>query len=438
MRTYDIIEKKKAGGELTDEEIKFIIDGYTAGKIPDYQISALLMAIYFRGMTERECASLTHTIAYSGKTVSPDALGARSCDKHSSGGVGDKTTLIVAPLAAALGLTVAKMSGRGLGHTGGTVDKLEAFPGYKTVMGEDEFISQAKDIGVCVIGQSEGMTPADKLLYALRDVTATVDSIPLIAASIMSKKIAAGSRCITLDVKCGSGAFMTDKESACELASLMVRIGTALGRRVSALITDMDFPLGRCVGNTLEIKEAYEILSGGGDARLRELCTELCADMAQAALGGEREGHLMRARQHLDDGTAMAKFTEWLTRQGVDEKFAKSPELLPSAPIVREVRAKRSGFVSGCNARLVGQAAMALGAGRATKDDAIDLTAGIELLIDRASFVEEGATIARLHTSDGSRLDAAEALIHEAYTVSTEPPKAVPIVLARISSAANR
>ncbi len=433
MRIYDIIEKKKHGCELSSEEINFFVRGFCLDEIPDYQISALLMAIYFRGMSAEECACLTEAIAASGSTVSPELLGERTADKHSSGGVGDKTTLIEAPLAASLGCTVAKMSGRGLGHTGGTVDKLEAFPGFRTSLSEEEFISQIRRIGIAVVGQTENITPADKRLYALRDVTATVDSIPLIAASIMSKKLAAGSRSITLDVKCGSGAFMKTEEEACELARTMVGIGTALGRRTSALVTDMSFPLGRAVGNILEVKEAVEVLSGKGDERLSLLCVELCADMALGALGGERAEHARRARENLKNGKALLKFREWLLSQGAEPVFVHSPELLPVAPYSREVRAVGEGYAVGCDAQIIGRCAMTLGAGRAKKEDKIDPTAGVEVHIKRGDPVRRGDLIATLYTSNEATLDSAEQMILRAYTLSKTPEQAPPVVLARIT-----
>ncbi len=433
MRMYDIIEKKKRAVALTGREIEYFVSGYTRGEIPDYQASALLMAIYFRGMSVDECARLTEAMSHSGDVVGLDLFGKRSADKHSSGGVGDKTTLIVAPLAAALGCTVAKMSGRGLGHTGGTVDKLESFSGYRTDLTREQFVSQVRKIGVAVVGQTENITPADKKLYALRDVTATVDSIPLIAASIMSKKLAAGSRSITLDVKCGSGAFMKTEREARELARLMVDIGNACGRRTAALVTDMSFPLGRCVGNALEVKEAIEVLSGRGDGRLTELCIELAADMAEGALGFTREAALAGARDKLFSGLALAKFKQWISSQGADPECVDSPEKLPTAPYVRVVRAVASGYITECDAELVGRTASYLGAGRARKDDEIDLSAGIELTKRMGDFIKEGEPLAYLHTSREERLSEAEEMLTAAYRLESEPRRPLPTVLCRIS-----
>ncbi|MBQ2737675.1 MAG: thymidine phosphorylase [Clostridia bacterium] len=433
MRIYDIIEKKKRGLELSREEIEFFVGGFTGGAIPDYQASALLMAIYFQGMSAEECAHLTDAMSRSGEVIDLELFGRHSADKHSSGGVGDKTTLIVAPLAASMGCTVAKMSGRGLGHTGGTVDKLESFPGYRTALSREEFVNQVREIGVAVVGQTENITPADKKLYALRDVTATVDSIPLIAASIMSKKLAAGSRSVTLDVKCGSGAFMKRETDACELAELMVDIGCACGRRTAALVTDMSFPLGRCVGNTLEVKEALEVLSGRGDERLTELCVELSADMAEGALGLTHEEALTKAREHLANRLALKKFKEWMIAQGADAELVEHPDRLPCARYITEVRATESGYVSECDTELIGKAAQLLGAGRVRVGDEIDLTAGIELAVNRGDFVMAGSVIAYLHSSNEKSLEDAREAVKSAYKFDFIAPKAVPIVLHRIT-----
>ena len=312
MRMYDIIHKKREGGELSDREIEFFIKGYTAVEIPDYQASALMMAIYFKGMTDAETVTLTKLMAHSGDTVDLSCLGNLSADKHSTGGVGDKTTLIVAPLAAAMGLKIAKMSGRGLGHTGGTVDKLEAIPGYKTSMSREDFLSCATNCGVCVIGQSGDLTPADKKLYALRDVTATVDSIPLITSSIMSKKLAAGSKNIVLDVKVGSGAFMKTVEDAYNLAEQMVKIGNSCGRKTAAVLTNMDIPLGRAVGNSLEVIEAVELLKGNGEEDLKQVCITLAANMAALALDIDVAKATHRAQEALESGAAFEKMKETL------------------------------------------------------------------------------------------------------------------------------
>jgi len=379
MRFYDVITKKKRGLPLTDGEIREFVKEYTEGNIPDYQVSALLMAICLNGMNAEETFSLTDAISKSGDTVDLSEFGDKTADKHSTGGVGDKTTLIVAPLAAALGCKVAKMSGRGLGHTGGTVDKLESFPGYNVALTPEEFKRQVESIGVAVVGQSGNLAPADKKLYALRDVTATVDSIPLITSSVMGKKIAAGSKNIVLDVKCGSGAFIKTPEDARVLAENMVRIGNMCGRRCAALITNMDIPLGYSVGNILEVKEAIATLRGEGPEDLTEISLALAAAMTHFAKDITHAEAMRRAREALESGAALEKLKEWISAQGGDAGLIDSPESFPSAPITREVRAKKSGYISGMNAEAIGIAAMELGAGRRTKDDVIDYTAGITL-----------------------------------------------------------
>lgn len=345
MRVYDIIKKKRDGGELSDSELCAFIEGFVKGEIPDYQASALLMAIFFRGLSERETLSLTKAMAASGDSLNLSALGDRTADKHSTGGVGDKTTLIVAPLAAAMGLCVAKMSGRGLGHTGGTVDKLEAIPGFRTSLSSEDFLRQAREISLCIVGQSGNMTPADKKLYALRDVTATVDSIPLIAASIMSKKLAGGSKNIVLDVKYGSGAFMKSPQDALKLAEAMLRIGKSAGRRMTAVITNMNTPLGFKIGNSLEVQEAVEVLSGGGPEDLRSLSLTLAALMYSSAFSEPLESSLERARDLLEKGGALKKFIEMLKYQGGDVSAAERPELFERSRYSLEFRADREGFI---------------------------------------------------------------------------------------------
>ena len=428
MRIYDVITKKKRGLPLSDEEIRGFVKEYTEGAIPDYQVSALLMAICLNGMNAEETYSLTDAICRSGDTVDLSEFGDKTADKHSTGGVGDKTTLIVAPLAAALGCKVAKMSGRGLGHTGGTVDKLESFPGYNVSISPEEFREQVRRIGVAVVGQSGNLAPADKKLYALRDVTATVDSIPLITSSVMGKKIAAGSKNIVLDVKCGSGAFIKTPEDARVLAESMVRIGNMCGRRCAALITNMDIPLGYSIGNILEVKEAIATLRGEGPEDLTEISVALAATMAHFALGISREDAEAEAWEAIASGAALNKFREWIVAQGGDGRLVDSPELFPEAPFVREVTASDGGYITGMNAEAIGIAAMELGAGRRTKDDAIDYTAGITLLKKYGDRVEAGDAIAMLYTSRESSLDEAERIFLEAITLGETEPESIPLV----------
>lgn len=428
MRMYDIIAKKRDGKELTPQEISFFIKGYTEGSIPDYQASALLMAIYFRGMTDRETVCLTEEMAKSGDSVDLSRLGDLSVDKHSTGGVGDKTTLIVAPIVAALGAKVTKMSGRGLGHTGGTVDKLESISGYKTSLSPENFLSQAEDIGIAVIGQSGNLTPADKKLYALRDVTATVDSIPLITSSIMSKKLAAGSKNIVLDVKVGSGAFMKTLADAEKLAENMVRIGKGCNRRVSALLTDMDSPLGTNIGNALEVKEAVSILKGESCGELYEVCIALASEMISLALCICYDEAEKRVREALESGAAFEKMIEWVKAQGGDERVLQNPELLPSAKFSMQVVSEGSGFVTAMNASEIGVAAMLLGAGRASKEDEIDSGAGIVLFKKVGDRVEKGEVLATLYTNSEQTLKEAQQRFLLSVNIGAEKPVEKPLI----------
>lgn len=426
MRMVDLIRKKRDGGILTEDEIRFLIAGYTAGDIPDYQMSAFAMAVLFRGMNAEETATLTDAMMRSGDTVDLSCFGELSVDKHSTGGVGDKTTLIVAPLVASLGGKLAKMSGRGLGHTGGTVDKLESIPGFRTTLEADEFIRQVQQIGVAVIGQSGNLTPADKKLYALRDVTATVDSLPLIASSIMSKKLAAGSRSIVLDVKVGSGAFMKTLEDARALAEEMVSIGKACGRRVSAVLSNMDIPLGDCVGNALEVMEAVEVLRGGGSRDLRELCVVLSANMLSLVHGWTPEESRNQAEAALNCGKAYETMRQWITAQGGEAAVLDDTERFFCPAVVKEVYADRSGYIVQMDAQKVGEASVLLGAGRAQKDDAIDHEAGIRLRKKTGDYAETGEPIAVLYTNRRDTLPAAETLLKSAYvwsdTATEQPP----------------
>lgn len=423
MRMYDVISKKKHGEELSDEEIREFVTEYTAGNIPDYQVSALLMAIYFKGMTDRETTTLTMAMSTSGDTVDLSEFGRLTVDKHSTGGVGDKTTMIVAPIAASLGCCLAKMSGRGLGHTGGTVDKLESFPGFDTSLSPDRFLDQVRSHHIAVIGQSGNFAPADKKLYALRDVTATVDSIPLITSSIMSKKLAAGSAAIVLDVKYGSGAFMRRPEDAEQLATKMVEIGKRCGRSMAALITNMDIPLGNAIGNALEVKEAYDVLCGRGPDDLRAVCIELASNMVSAALGLTYDDAKVKVLDAIESGIARAKFTEWITAQGGDESFANDPHLLPEATIKHEVKATESGYITKMNAEEIGIASVVLGAGRETKDSPIDHAAGIVLTKKYGDRVEAGDTLAVIHTNKKEAIAQSEREFLHAITIGAEKPE---------------
>ena len=423
MRMLDIIEKKRDGKALSDEEIEFFIKGYTKGEIPDYQASALCMAIFFRGMTEKETVTLTMCMARSGDMLDLSRFGNLTADKHSTGGVGDKTTLIVAPIVACLGGIVTKMSGRGLGHTGGTVDKLEAIPGYRTALSEEEFLSQTERIGIAVIGQTGNLTPADKKRYALRDVTATVDSIPLITASIMSKKIAAGSKNIVLDVKYGSGAFMKTTEDAVKLAENMVKIGKGCGRNVTAVLTNMEVPLGSNIGNALEVKEAIDVLRGDQDDELTRVCVVLASEMTAQVKGiGAKEAEAL-VRGGIKDGSALEKMKEWVAAQGADPLCITDTELLPSAPVAYPVLSDKDGYITKTDAHLIGNAAMILGAGRASKEDSIDPSAGIVLKKKPGDYVKKGDVLCHLHTSDVSKIPDAEKTFRSALSFGDTAPE---------------
>lgn len=400
LRMVDIIESKRDGEELTKEEIEFFVTGYTNDSIPDYQASAFLMAIYFQGMTTEEQGYLTMAMANSGDQIDLSAIEGIKVDKHSTGGVGDTTTLILAPLVAACGVPVAKMSGRGLGHTGGTLDKLEAIDGFHVEISTDQFIQQVNDLKIAVIGQSGNLTPADKKLYALRDVTATVNSIPLIASSIMSKKLAAGADAIVLDVKTGAGAFMKTLEDSKQLADAMTAIGNEVGRNTSAVISDMSQPLGLAIGNALEVKEAIDTLQGRGPADLTELCLVLGSKMLLAAKQATTQEDARKQLQTvMENGDALRLFGQLIKAQGGNEKVIEDTNLLPQAQYQIEVPATKSGYVSMIDADEIGVAAMLLGAGRATKEDIIDLAVGIVLRKKIGDFVEKGEALAVLHTN---------------------------------------
>lgn len=434
MRMYDILAKKRDGGILTDEQIQFFIDGYVSGAIPDYQASALLMAIFLKGMTPHETAALTRSMAQSGDLVDLSSIDGIKVDKHSTGGVGDKTTLIVAPVVASLGVRVAKMSGRGLGHTGGTVDKLESIPGFRTTLDREAFFDVVRRVGVSVIGQSGNLAPADKKLYALRDVTATVNSIPLIASSIMSKKIAAGSDRILLDVKTGSGAFMKTLEDSIALAKEMVSIGEHVGRRTVALITDMDRPLGCAIGNALEVREACETLQGRGPADLTEVCIELAANMLWLAEKGELAQCRSLARQQIANGEAFAKLKEMVQAQGGDTSVLDDPEKFAPPNVCYEVLAQREGFLYAMDTEKCGIASVELGAGREKKEDPIDYSAGIVLRKKVGDFVRKGEVLASFYSSEESKCRTAEQTFTQALRIQDARPEQTALIHTRVTA----
>lgn len=433
MRMYDIILKKRNGEQLTKEEIDFFIKGYTWGEIPDYQAAALLMAIYFRGMNKRETAELTMAMVNSGTTMDLSAISGIKVDKHSTGGVGDKTTLVLGPMVASAGVPVAKMSGRGLGHTGGTLDKLESIDGFKVQLSMQEFIDNVNRIKLAVCGQTGDVVPADKKLYALRDVTGTVDNISLIAGSIMSKKIAAGADSIVLDVKTGSGAFMKSIDDAFDLAREMVDIGENLGRKVTALITEMNEPLGHAVGNALEVKEAIETLKGNGPEDLMKLCLELGSVML---LLGKKADSLEQAREILEgkikNGEALNKLAEMVEAQHGDPGQVLNPELLPKAANIIEVKSRKNGYVSSINAEEIGTAALLLGAGRETKEADIDHAVGIVLGKKVGEYVSEGELLAKVHANDMARLEECIEKLLGAYSFTASRQDTRPLIFGMV------
>lgn len=423
MRMYDIIQHKRDNKELSCEEIQFFVEKYTAGNIPDYQAAALAMAIFFNEMTPEETAALTLAMAHSGDVMDLSPIKGIKVDKHSTGGVGDKTSLVLGPMVAALGVPVAKMSGRGLGHTGGTIDKLESFPGFQTGIPEQEFFDNVNRIGIAIAGQTGNLAPADKKLYALRDVTATVESIPLIASSIMSKKIAAGADVIVLDVKVGSGAFMKDEESAVKLADTMVRIGDAVGKKTMAVVSDMDEPLGFAIGNALEVKEAIDTLAGNGPQDLYELCLELGSHMVA---GAGKAQNCAEAKEMLagtiKDGSALKKLAELVEAQGGNPEAVYDTELLPKASIEYEYRADTEGYVSRIVCDIVGTSAMVLGGGRENKDSVIDLSVGIVLEAKKGAYVHKGDVLARFYANDENKLSDAVKRFADAYVIEDTRP----------------
>ena len=432
MRMYDIIYKKRMGNELARDEIKFAVNGYVNGEIPDYQMSALLMAICFQGMTGSETFNLTELMMKSGDIVDLSSIDGITVDKHSTGGVGDKTTLIVAPIVASLGAKVAKMSGRGLGFTGGTVDKLESIPDYRTSLSPTEFLDNVRKCGIAVTGQSGNLAPADKKLYALRDVTATVDSIPLIASSIMSKKLASGADTIVLDVKTGNGAFMKTLDGSYALARAMVDIGKSFNKNMRALITDMSAPLGMNIGNSLEVKEAVEVLSGKGDPDLYEICIALSASIISAAFKLEYTEAELRCKNAISNGSAILKMKEWISMQGGDVTYIDNPERLYTSPIKVDYLSKTEGYVSEINAESVGIGSMLLGAGRKTKDDVIDLGAGIVLKSKIGQYVKKGQALATMYTSNKDLVSQCEKMLDSAFLIVDTKPQPTKLIHAII------
>ena len=429
MRMYDIILKKRANLPLTDEEIRFVIDGYVKGEIPDYQVSALLMTIVFNGMNARELGTLTLAMAQSGNMVDLSNIDGITVDKHSTGGVGDKTTLIIAPLVAACGGKVAKMSGRGLGHTGGTIDKMESIPNLKVSLEQDAFINQVNQIGLAVIGQSEGLAPADKKLYALRDVTGTVDSIPLIASSVMSKKLASGAQAILLDVKVGSGAFMKNIEDARELAKAMVDIGKGNGRSIKAILTDMDRPLGHAIGNALEIREVIDTLKGHGPEDLTHECIIMAAHMLVLSHMCDYETALNRVQQALDSGAALERLRLMIEAQGGDSRVINDESILIIGQFTYDVIAPQDGYIIHMNTEQCGIASVMLGAGRTVKDGPIDYSAGIVMHKKTGDAVRMGERIATLYASDESLFTNAAQTYLAAITIGNTAPKVVDTIL---------
>jgi pyrimidine-nucleoside phosphorylase len=433
MRAIDIIEKKRDGLELTAEEIDFFIQGYTRGDIPDYQAAAWLMAVYLRGMSERETRDLTLAMARSGEMLDLSDVAPVVADKHSSGGIGDKVTLVVAPIVAACGVPVGKMTGRGLGFTGGTVDKLESIPGFRTDLSSQEFKAQLARIGIVITGQSENLAPADRKLYALRDVTGTVSSLPLIVSSIMSKKLAGGATAILLDVKVGSGAFMKTVDEATRLAEAMVRLGRELGRRVGALVSDMNQPLGWTVGNALEVQEAINVLHEDGPPDLREHCLVVVAEMLALAgrVADSTEG-VELAAQAIADGSAWRKFRALIAAQGGDVRFVDEPDRLPRAPIVEPIPAPTDGYLQKVDAAQVGMAVVDLGGGREKKEDPIDHSVGVIVHYKVGDRVQKGTPLCTIHASDRFRLERAKVRLLQAHTIGPEPVPPLPLFYKKI------
>ena len=424
MLMRELIVKKRDGNALTTEEIQFMIQGYVDGSIPDYQMSAMLMAIYYQGMTAQETLDLTMAMLHSGDVLDLSAIDGIKADKHSTGGVGDKTSLVLCPMVAAQGVKIAKMSGRGLGHTGGTIDKLESIPGFRCDLSEEQFAEQVNRFGIAIASQTKDVVPADKKLYALRDVTGTVESRPLIVGSIMSKKLASGADIIVLDVKLGDGAFMKTQEEAELLAADMVEVGCLAGRKTAAVITDMEEPLGYAIGNALEVKEAISVLRGEEAGYLRELCLVLGSNiLLQAGKAQSREEAMQRLTRTLDDGTALEKLAEMIGAQGGNPDVIYHPELLPQAPVVLPLLSKADGYVSAIRAEDVGMVCLRLGGGRATKEDVIDPSVGLVLRKKVGDCVSAGDILAEIHAADTASAESAAELLYACYAFSENPPK---------------
>ena len=424
MLMVELIEKKRDGGELSRDEIDFLIREYVSGTIPDYQMSSMLMAIYFRGMTDAETTSLTIAMAESGDTLDLSPISGVKADKHSTGGVGDKTTLILCPMVACLGIKMAKMSGRGLGHTGGTIDKLDSFKGFSTNLSPDKFFSCVNEVGFSIVSQTANLTPADKLLYALRDVTGTVPSKPLLVSSVMSKKIAAGADIIVLDVKCGSGAFMKTTKDSLDLARSMVQTGVLAGRKTVAVVTDMDEPLGAAVGNALEIKESIGVLKGEVSGNLTELCLTLgsCIALESGLFSSETEARDALA-ETIRSGDALRKFAEFVSAQGGDTNDVFDPSRLPEAPVKHNVICDSTGFISAIAADNIGRVCMHLGGGRASKESIIDLSVGVILKKKRGDFATPGDVLTEIHAASRESAIEAELLLRSCYSFSDEKPE---------------
>ncbi len=432
MRMYDLIKKKRDGEALSEEEIKFFIDGYVKGEIPDYQASAFLMAVYFKGMNMEETRALTFAVRDSGATLDFSNISGLRVDKHSTGGVGDKTSLVVTPIVASLGVKVAKMSGRGLGHTGGTIDKLESIPGFKTDLTEEEFISIVNEVGIAIVGQSKELAPADKKLYALRDVTATVDCLPLIVSSIMGKKLAADDDCIVLDVKTGSGAFAKTVEESVTLAKAMVDIGKPAGKKMLALITDMDRPLGANVGNSLEVIEAIETLKGKGPEDFTEVCIILATNMLYLAEKGSMEECEKMVKKSIEDGSALETLAKMVEAQGGDKSVIYNPDRFKKAPYKKDIKAEKSGYIYSVDTEGYGIASLMLGAGRNTKEEEIDHSAGLTILKKTGDKVEKGEVIAVAYTSEEWRFENAIRRFNESTIIKDKQPEARPLVFERV------
>lgn len=436
MRMYDLIMKKRDGGALTKGEIGYMIQGYTQGSIPDYQMSAMLMAIYFQGMNEEETLFLTESMEHSGEVLDLSAIHGIKVDKHSTGGVGDKTSLALTPMVAACGIPVAKMSGRGLGHTGGTIDKLESFSGFSTDITAEKFMENVNEIGIAIMGQTADLAPADKKLYALRDVTATVDNMSLIASSIMSKKLASGADAIVLDVKTGSGAFMKTKEDSFALAKEMVTLGNNAGRKTYAVISDMDQPLGLAVGNALEVKEAIDTLNGKGPEDFVELCMTLGSYMLMAGGIAENEGQAReKLKEAVSSGKALEKLAQFVAAQGGDNSAVWNPELLPKASYTEEILSEEEGYISHIECDEIGMCSLLLGGGRETKESEIDLSVGLVLCKKRGDYVKCGEALATIYGNDREKMLLAKKRFLQAYTFSTEKVEKEPLIKGVITPA---